>query len=213
MTTPVERRGPLLEARVISRHTAEVVPDPLEQLVALFDAAEARRVHGLQLGGLRVVERVVRLHVARAHNQYVAELELRALPLEDLLQPLQLDRRALERAEGLRALHVPAGPVFAPPREVEQHAAPHDPVFLQVLHAQDVRLRARALGRAGDVLDRRVVVEALGCLVAEVAEAVPLRGGLRVEVPGVVVDYAGLLLVDVFFEDLAAEEGAVAWGF
>lgn len=38
-----------------------------------------------------------------------------------------------------------------------------------------------------------------------------MGGGLGVEVPGVVVDYAGGFLVDVFFEGLAAEEGAVAW--
>lgn len=47
-------------------------------------------------------------------------------------------------------------------------------------------------------------------MVAEVAEAVPLGGGLGVEVPGVVVDYTGFLLVDVLFENLASEEGAVA---
>lgn len=43
------------------------------------------------------------------------------------------------------------------------------------------------------------------------AEAVPLGGGLGVEVPGVVVDYTRFLLVDVLFENLASEEGAVAW--
>ena len=74
-------------------------------------------------------------------------------------------------------------------------------------------MRFGSLGLAGDVLDCGVVVEALGLLVAEVPEAVPLRGRLRVEVPGVVVDYSREFLVDVFLEDLAAEEGAVAWGW
>lgn len=82
------------------------------------------------------------------------------------------------------------------------------------MDAQDIRLwcvGAGGFGRcAGDVGECGVVVEALGFLVAEVAETVPLGGGLGVEMPGVVVDYSGLFLVDIFFEDLAAEEGAVA---
>lgn len=43
------------------------------------------------------------------------------------------------------------------------------------------------------------------------AEAVPLAGGLGVEVPGVVVDYAWFLLVDIFLENLTAEEGSLTW--
>jgi len=84
-------------------------------------------------------------------------------------------------------------------------------VFLEVLHPENVGLGFRAVGCAGDVLDCGVVIEALSLLVAEMAEAVPLGGRLSVEVPGVVVDYAGGFLVDVLLEDLAAEQGPVTW--
>jgi len=98
-----------------------------------------------------------------------------------------------------------------PAREVQQDCAADDAVFFEVLDSEDVGLGLGFWAVAGDVREGGVVVETLGFLVAEVAEAVPLGGGLGVEVPGVVVDYARFLLVDVFLEDLAAEEGAVAW--
>ena len=98
-----------------------------------------------------------------------------------------------------------------PAREVEQDATADNAVFFEVLDPEDVGLGLGAWCGAGDVIDRGVVVEALRGLVAEVAEAIPLRGGLRVEVPCVVVDYAWFLLVDVLLEDLAAEEGPLAF--
>jgi len=210
MTTPVIRRRPLLEAGMISRHGAEILPDPLQQLLGLFHAAETRRMQRLQVRDFRVRERVVRAHEPAAHDEDIAELQLRALPFQDLLQPREFYAAALEAREVADAGGVAAGPVL-PPCEIDQDAAADDAVFLEVLYAQDVRLGLGALGRPRYVLDGGVVVESLRGLVPEMAEAVPLGGGLCVEVPGVVVDYAGFLLVDVFLEDLTAEEGAVAW--
>lgn len=63
-----------------------------------------------------------------------------------------------------------------------------------------------------DVLERDAVVELGFFLVGEVPKAVPLAAGLRVELPDVVVDYAGWFLVDVFVEDLTAEEDEVFLG-
>ena len=68
-----------------------------------------------------------------------------------------------------------------------------------------------SVGCARDIGDRGVVVESLGLLIPEVPEAVPLRGGLRVEVPGVVVDDAGMFLVYVLSEGMAGEEGVRTW--
>lgn len=98
-----------------------------------------------------------------------------------------------------------------PAREIEKDAAADDAVFFEVLDPEDVGLGLGAWRGAGDVVDCCVVVEALRRLVAEMAEAVPLRGGLCVEVPCVIVHYAWFLLVDVLLEDLAAEEGALAF--
>ena len=61
-----------------------------------------------------------------------------------------------------------------------------------------------------DVGHGGVVIEALGLLVREVAEPVPLGGGLGVEGPFVVVDEPGAFLVDFFVENLALEEGPAA---
>lgn len=61
-----------------------------------------------------------------------------------------------------------------------------------------------------DVGHGGVVVEALGLLVREMAESVPLGRGLGVEGPFVVVDETGTFLVDFFVEGLALEERAAA---
>ena len=60
------------------------------------------------------------------------------------------------------------------------------------------------------MVERDAVVEYCFLLVAEVAKAVPLAGGLRVERPDIIVDDPGCLLVDLFVELLAAEEWEVA---
>jgi len=90
-----------------------------------------------------------------------------------------------------------------PAREVDQYSSPDDAVGGEVLDPEGFVAGVPDGGEGG------VVVEARGALVAEVAEAVPLRGGLRVEGPDVVVNDAGGLLVEVLVEGLAGEEGGV----
>ena len=109
MTTPVQRRRPLLEARVVSRDTAEVIPDPLQELLGLFDTAERRRMHVLQGRDIVVAEGAVSGEKPRAHDQDVAEFHLCVLVLEDRFQPLEFYRRALEALEGAHGVNFFAG--------------------------------------------------------------------------------------------------------
>ena len=94
---------------------------------------------------------------------------------------------------------------LAPGVVIEQDASPNNTVLSPLADAIDVR-RVRAV----DVVEGDVVVEALGSLVGEVAQTVPLRAGLRVEGPDVVVDDARRLVQDLLVKGLAAEEGQVA---
>lgn len=207
---PVVRGGPALEARVVAGDGAEVVPDPAEDVVRLFDAAEAR---GRQVGqaveliGLRLEHVVVRLEEAGAHDQHVAKAGCRVvLPFQRLQQPLELDARRVEAVE-IGAHDVLAGPFVHPPPKIHQDAPAHDAAVLdRLVDPQHVRVLLAALARARDVLDRRVVVEPLRLLVPKVAEPVPLRRALRVERPRVVVHDPRLLLVHVLLEHLPPEE-------
>lgn len=59
---------------------------------------------------------------------------------------------------------------------------------------------------AADLVDGDTIVKLGLLLVGKVAEAVPLRRDLRVELPDVVVDDAGRLVDDLLVEELALEE-------
>jgi hypothetical protein len=63
-----------------------------------------------------------------------------------------------------------------------------------------------------NVVECDTVIELGFFLVGEMSKAIPLAAGLRVELPDVVVDYTGWFLVDVFVEDLTAEENEVFLG-
>lgn len=210
MHTPVVRGGPALEAGVIAGDGAEVVPDPVEDLVGLFDAAEARRGEvgqAVELGGLLLQHLVVGLEEAGADDQHVAEARDRVvLPLQRLQQPVEFDGGGVEALEPV-ADDLLAGPFVDPPPEIHQDAAAHDAAVLDgLVDAEDVGVSFPPVARARDVLDRGVVVEALCLLVPEMAEPVPLRGALRVERPGVVVHDPRLLLVHVLLEHLSPEQ-------
>lgn len=210
MHAPVVGGGPALEAGMVAGDGAEMVPDPVEDLVGLLDAAEAWGGHvgeAVELGGRRLEHGVVRLEEARADDQDVAEARRRAvLPLERLEEPLELDARRLEAGERVPD-DVPPGPFVHPPPEIHQHAPAHDPAVLdRVVDAQHVRVPRPLVARPRDVLDRRVVVEPLRLLVPKVPQPVPLRRALRVERPRVVVHDPRLLLVHVLLEDLPPEE-------
>lgn len=99
MTAPIKRRRPLLETRMIRRNSTEILPDPLQQLLALLHAPQIRRVHPLQPLDVLVAERIVVLHEPGPHDQDIAESDFGALVREDLLQMLELDGRALEGLE------------------------------------------------------------------------------------------------------------------
>ena len=137
-------------------------------------------------------------------DQYITPSHLRPLPCQARLQPFQFDPSRLEWLIVRHTLNPFSGTLCGPPSfKVDQHTPPHDPLLLQVLNAQEVLV---LLGGVVDVGHGGVVVEALGFLVCKVPEAVPLRGGLRVECPDVVVDHPGALLKHVFVEGLTGEE-------
>lgn len=96
---------------------------------------------------------------------------------------------------------------LAPCVIVEQDAATHDALLGPLADAVDVRGAGPV-----DVGQRDVVVEALGLLVGKVAQTVPLRGGLGIEGPDVVVDDTGRFVDYLFVEFVAVEEGEVALG-
>lgn len=210
---PVIGGGPALEARVVAGDGAEVVPDPAEDVIGLFDAAEARgREVGqaVELGGLRLEHVVVGLEEAGADDEHVAEPRRRVvLPLQRLQQPLELDARRVEavKAAVAAADNVLAGPFVHPPPEIHQDAPAHDAAVLdRLVDPQHIRVLLAPVARARNVLDRRVVVEPLRLLVPKVAEPIPLRRALRVEGPRVVVHNPRLLLVHVLLEHLPPEE-------
>lgn len=210
MHAPVVGRGPPLKAGMITGDGAEIVPDPLQHLIGLLDAAQARRRHigqAVQLAFVGLEHFKVTLEETRPHNQNIAEPRRGAvLPLQRLEQPLELDGAGLEALKS-PADHFFAGPFVHPPPEIDEHASAHDPAALHgALDAQDIRVRFALVACAGDVLDGGVVVEARGLLVAKVPQPVPLRGGLRVERPRVVVHDPRLLLVHVLLEHLPAEQ-------
>lgn len=73
---------------MVARDGGEMVPDPIEHLVGLLDAAEPRRGQigqAVELRGLGLQHGVVRLEEAGAHDQDVAEARGRVvLPLQGL---------------------------------------------------------------------------------------------------------------------------------
>ena len=93
---------------------------------------------------------------------------------------------------------------------IEQHPAPN--YSLLAPRADSVDIAARLAIRPVNIIERDAVIEHFFFLVAEVAQAVPLRGGLGVEGPDVVVDDARRFLVKLLVEGLAAEEGKWALG-
>ena len=94
---------------------------------------------------------------------------------------------------------------------VQQDPAADDPLLAPGADAVDGAMGGFAVG-AVDVVEGDAVVEDLFFLVAEVAQAVPLGGGLGVEGPDVVVYYARGFLVEGLVERLAVEEGEGALG-
>lgn len=211
---PVERRGPPLETRVVTRHGAEVFPDPLQDLVGLFHTTQPRRTHLDKSLDLCVVavrhELTVGLEESTPDDQDVAEPGLSvALPLEGFEDPFKLDAAGLEVFEA-RPHDIFPGTFVHPGPKIDEHAAAHHPSTLdRAVDAQNVGVGSASRGGPGDVLDRGAVVEPLGLLVPKVPQTVPLGRRLGVEVPGVVVDDAGTFLVDVLLEHLAAEQGRV----
>ena len=197
------------KSRMIARDGREVIPDPLEALNTLIHPTQ-RRWSGLtNLIHLLPTQRKIRLRIPTPQKQNIPKPHLCPLLLQDLLNPLQLDPI---RAETLKILHLLAPGALAllrgaPALEINQNAAPHDPLVLEILDAEEVL--ALPINIFMDVVHAHVVVEARCLLVREMAEAVPLRRGLRVEGPDVVVDEAGAFLVDGFVEGLPLEEGFV----
>lgn len=162
------------------------------------------------MGNVGVRQRVVRIHVARADDEDVTELDLCALVIEHLLDPWEFDRVPLKGLEGLGFWVVFARPGLAPAGEINKDATADDAMLFEVLHTQDVGSGLALARRASYVFNGGVIVEALSGLVAEMPKPVPLRAGLCVEVPGVIMYDAWLLLIDVLFEDLASEEWPAA---
>lgn len=58
-----------------------MLPDPSQHILTLLDAKEARRHLAPQLRQLATTHLVVGIHVPRSDDEYIAEFELRALPL------------------------------------------------------------------------------------------------------------------------------------
>lgn len=105
--------------------------------------------------------------------------------------------------------------VLAPLRQsplmvIKQHAPSNNTLLAP--RADTVDVAARLAVSPVNIIQRDAVVEHFLLLVAEVPQAVPLGGGLRVEGPDVVVDDAWRFLVELLVEGLAAEEGQRALG-
>lgn len=196
-------RRPRLPRRVVAGARAEVAPEELEHGLALLDAGEAQGLLGAEGFDLGALELRVGVHVSRAHEEDVAEFDFCFLVRGDGEEVGDRDGGGLEGVVGFALLQ-------APLVVVEQDAAADDALLAPGADAVDVGSLLAVC--AVDVVEGDAVVELGFFLVAEVAQAVPLGGRLRVEGPDVVVDDAGRFLVDFLVESLPAEEGEVALG-
>ena len=176
----------------------KVLPHELQHLLALLDARKTRRLLLPQRRHFLLVELVVSVHVPRSDEQDVAKADLSPLRFRHSFQVIERNGRSGKRIV-LPTLR------NAPLVVIEQYPAADDPLFAP--GADAVHVAARLAFGAVDVVERDAVVEDLLLLVAEVAQAVPLRGRLGVEGPDVVVDDSGGFLVELLVEGLAAEEG------
>ena len=112
---------PAFKTRLVSRHSTEMAPHPLQQLLALLDPKESRRHDLGQLLQLVSTHLLVTRHVPAADKQDVPELNLGPLPLG---RGLQIPDRNRTRAE--RMVLVDALALGGAPRVVVQQHAPSD---------------------------------------------------------------------------------------
>lgn len=196
-------RRPRLPARMIRTTGAEVVPHELHHLLALFDARERQRL--LLSHSLNFVPRelVVSIQISASKQENIAKLDLSALIRSDLFQRLDTNRARLKSVVRDVVLHPPC-------MIVQQYSSPYNSLLRPRTDSNPIRL-LHAIP-AMNLIKRHAVVKLRLLLIPKVPQTVPLRAGLGVEGPDVVVDDSGWFLVDILLEGLAPEEREVGLG-
>jgi hypothetical protein len=215
---------PRLKTRRIARHSTEIaIMQPIHNVVVLANTRPAllirlpkRMRSQRRRGPLLHTRKIIRIHEPRADEQDIADLDIPALCLGTDVDSLRLATRSqVRQADFVPLVRIVGSAGVAP--VVEQDPAAADAVYVPVVDAAFVR----AGGRTVDVGASAAIVEGCGRGVGDVAEAVPLCPGLRVERVDVVVGVVREEGLDGVLEWLAAkgrngwnverETGEVSW--
>jgi hypothetical protein len=188
---------------MITSTSRKILPHELQHLFTLLNACKSRRHLLPKRIDLLLIKIVVSVHVARPHQQNVAKSNLSPLRFSHSLQIGKRDGRSGKSV--VRAVLRQAPFVM-----VQKHSPADNPLLAPSAYA----IHVTALFAVGsvDVVEGDAVVEDFLLLVAEMAEAVPLRRRLGVESPDVIIHYARRFLIQFLVEGLTAEERLGALG-